>query len=55
MGANEFLPAVDLEKVNVTDKVDTVTVENADRSTEVKKQINKQDSRATTLTRQVIS
>ena len=30
---NEFLAAVDLENVNVTDKVDTVTVEKANRST----------------------
>ena len=33
----EFLPAVDLENINVTDKVDTVTAEKADRSTELKK------------------
>ena len=36
---NEFLAAVDLENVNVTDKVDTVIVDNADRSTEVNKRI----------------
>ena len=36
---HEFLAAVDLENVNVTDEVDTVTVEKADRSTEVNKQI----------------
>ena len=34
---NEFLAAVDLEAVNVTDKVGKVTVEKADRSTEVNK------------------
>ena len=34
---NEFLAAVDLEAVNVTDKADKVTVEKADRSTEVNK------------------
>ena len=31
----QFLVAVDLENVNVTDKVDTVTVEKAKRSTKV--------------------
>ena len=36
---NKFLAAVDLEAVNITDKVDKVTVEKADRSTEVNKQI----------------
>ena len=37
--ANEFLGTVyvDLENVNVTDKVDTVTIEKADQSTEVNK------------------
>ena len=35
---NELLAAVDLENVDVTNKVDTVTaVETADRSTEVNK------------------
>ena len=34
---NEFLAAVDLEAVNVTDKVDKATVEKADRSNEVNK------------------
>ena len=34
---NKFLAAVDLDAVNVTDKVDKVTVEKADRSTEVNK------------------
>ena len=34
---NEFLAAVDLENVNVKDKVDTVSVEKADRSNEVNK------------------
>ena len=34
---NEFLAAVDLENVNVSDEVDTVTVKKADRSTEVNK------------------
>ena len=33
----DFLAAVDLENVNATDKVDRVTVEKADRSTEVNK------------------
>ena len=37
---NEFLAAVDLENVNVTDKVDTATVEKADKSTEVNKHID---------------
>ena len=32
---NVFLPAVDFENVIITDKVDTVTVEKADGSTEV--------------------
>ena len=32
---NESLAAVDLVNVNITDKVDTVTVEIGDRSTEV--------------------
>ena len=34
---SEYLAAIDLENVNVIDKVDTVTVEEADRSTEVNK------------------
>ena len=34
---NEFLAVVDLVNVNVTDKVDTATVEKADRSTELNK------------------
>ena len=33
---NDFFAAVDLENVNGSDKVDTVTVEKADRSTESK-------------------
>ena len=33
----QFLPAVDLMAVNVTDKVDKVTVEKANKSTEVNK------------------
>lgn len=33
----EFLAALDLETVNVTNKDDTVTIEKADRSTGVKK------------------
>ena len=35
---NEFLAALELENVNVTDKVVTGTVEKADTSTEVNKQ-----------------
>ena len=34
---NKFLLAVDLENTNVIDKVETVTVEKTDRSTEVSK------------------
>ena len=34
---NELLAAVNLEAVNVTDKIDKVVVEKADRSTEVNK------------------
>ena len=34
---NKFLIAVDLENANVIDKVETVTVEKTDRSTEVNK------------------
>ena len=34
---NKFLLAVDLENANVIDKVETVTVEKTDRSTEVNK------------------
>ena len=48
---NKFLVAVDLKAVNVTDKVDIVAAEKADRSTGV----NKHRSRATWLTRQVTS
>ena len=33
----EFLAAIDLETVDVTNKDDTVTIEKADRGTEVKK------------------
>ena len=34
---NKFLAPIDLEAVNVTDKVDKVTIEKADKSTEVNK------------------
>jgi len=34
---NKFLAAVDLENVNVTNKVDTATVEKVNRSTKVNK------------------
>ena len=36
-GENKFFAAVDLEILNVSEKVDTLTVERADRSTEVHK------------------
>ena len=35
--ANKFLAAVDLEATNVTDKVDKVSVEKANKSTKVNK------------------
>ena len=48
---NKFLAAVDLKALNVTNKLDKVAAEKADRSTGV----NKHRSRATSLTRQVAS
>lgn len=58
---NEFLATVDPENVKVTDKVETVTVEKANKSTKSRNKQSKQteiceqDSRATPHARQVIS